>query len=224
MPTRCTLFLKILKILFILFRSTCFGHHCTHHQELLSCTCSLWSRVVLGLLCPPVLLCCNSLYIILWMFMIFSTNWYRILSVSVSQDLVVYRWFQHIRWMSVSHIHQPSIVPFWWKFSTQFIDTKVAKYIIHTIRAVNTIIHLRIVANHCVSETQYISNSVLQLSPPQVGQGIGGLVPFLSDWLWGQPSSLFGGYRDGGALPRGEAAGAWNCPHIHHVLLWCAWG
>ena len=51
--------LKILKILFT-FRSTCFGHHCVHHQELLSCTCSLWSRVVLGSLCPPVLLCCNS--------------------------------------------------------------------------------------------------------------------------------------------------------------------
>ena len=52
--------LKILKILFTLFRSTCFRHHCAHHQELLSCTCSLWSRVVLGLLCPPVLLCCNT--------------------------------------------------------------------------------------------------------------------------------------------------------------------
>jgi len=51
--------LKILKILFTLFRSTCFGHHCAHHQELLSCTCSFWSRVVLGSLCPPVLLCCN---------------------------------------------------------------------------------------------------------------------------------------------------------------------
>ena len=25
--------LKILKILFTLFRSTCFGHHCAHHQE-----------------------------------------------------------------------------------------------------------------------------------------------------------------------------------------------
>jgi len=43
--------LKILKILFTLFRSTCFGHHCVHHQELLSCTCSLWSSVVLGSLC-----------------------------------------------------------------------------------------------------------------------------------------------------------------------------
>ena len=53
--------LKILKIFFIftLFRSTCFGHYCVHHQELLSCTCILWSRVVLGSLCPPVLLCCN---------------------------------------------------------------------------------------------------------------------------------------------------------------------
>ena len=51
--------LKLLNILFILFRSTCFGHHCAHHQELLRCTCSLWSRVVLGSLCPPVLLCCK---------------------------------------------------------------------------------------------------------------------------------------------------------------------
>jgi len=54
--------LKILKVLFTLFRSTCFGHHCAHHQELLSCTCSLWSRVGLGSLCPPVLLCCNCSY------------------------------------------------------------------------------------------------------------------------------------------------------------------
>jgi len=30
--------LKILKILFTLFRCTCFGHHCVHHQELLSYT------------------------------------------------------------------------------------------------------------------------------------------------------------------------------------------
>ena len=52
--------LKILKILFTLFPSTCFGCHCVHHQELLSCTCSLWSRVVLGSLCPPALLCCNT--------------------------------------------------------------------------------------------------------------------------------------------------------------------
>jgi len=32
--------LKIRKILFTLFSSTCVGHHCAH-QELLSCTCSL---------------------------------------------------------------------------------------------------------------------------------------------------------------------------------------
>ena len=51
--------LKILKILFTLFGSTCFRYPCVHHQELLSCTCSLWSRVVLGSLCPPVLLCCK---------------------------------------------------------------------------------------------------------------------------------------------------------------------
>ena len=54
--------LKILKILFTFFRSTCFENHCVHHQELLSCTCSLWSRVVLGSLCPPVQLCCNCSY------------------------------------------------------------------------------------------------------------------------------------------------------------------
>ena len=54
--------LKFLKIVFTLFRSTCFGHPCVHHQVLLSCTCSLWSRVVLGSLCPPVLLCCNCCY------------------------------------------------------------------------------------------------------------------------------------------------------------------
>jgi len=46
--------LKILKILFTLFRSTCFGHYCVHHQELLRCTCSLWSRVVFGSLCRCV--------------------------------------------------------------------------------------------------------------------------------------------------------------------------
>ena len=44
--------LKILKMLFTLFRSTCFGRHCVYHQELLSCACSLWYRVVLGSLCP----------------------------------------------------------------------------------------------------------------------------------------------------------------------------
>jgi len=54
--------LKIIKISFTLFRSTCFGQHCAHHQELLSCTCSLWSCVVLGSLCPPFLLCCNCCY------------------------------------------------------------------------------------------------------------------------------------------------------------------
>ena len=55
--------LKILKIVFTLFSSTCFGHHCVHHQELLSCTCSLWSCVVLGSLCPPVLLCYNCSFL-----------------------------------------------------------------------------------------------------------------------------------------------------------------
>jgi len=39
--------LKIFKILFNLFRSTCFGHNCAHHQELLSCTCSLWSLSII---------------------------------------------------------------------------------------------------------------------------------------------------------------------------------
>ena len=52
--------LKILKIVFTLFSSTCFGHHCVHHQELLSCIRSLWSRVVLGSLYPPVLLYYNT--------------------------------------------------------------------------------------------------------------------------------------------------------------------
>ena len=51
---------KILKILFTSFRSTCFGHHRVHHQELLSCTCSLWSRVVLGSLCYPVSETCRA--------------------------------------------------------------------------------------------------------------------------------------------------------------------
>ena len=127
--------LKILKILFTLFRSTCFGHHCVHHQELLKLhmqslvpinynnTCclqichyvhfiitanylcdtyrpffnlyvgfmlvlccfmlfcfQLWLcgicflcypivtyRVVLGSLCPPVMLCCNyCFFVCLW--------------------------------------------------------------------------------------------------------------------------------------------------------------
>ena len=40
--------LKILNFfLFTLFCSTCFGHHCAHHQELLSCTCSLWSLSII---------------------------------------------------------------------------------------------------------------------------------------------------------------------------------
>ena len=33
------------------FRSTCFGHHCAHHQELLSCTCSLWSLSIIRYTC-----------------------------------------------------------------------------------------------------------------------------------------------------------------------------
>ena len=44
--------LKILNFfLFTLFRSTCFGHHCVHHQELLSCTYSLWSLSIIRNTC-----------------------------------------------------------------------------------------------------------------------------------------------------------------------------
>ena len=46
-PNQMYFVFKILKILFTLFRSTCFGHHCVHHQELLSCTCSLLSLSVI---------------------------------------------------------------------------------------------------------------------------------------------------------------------------------
>jgi len=42
---------KILKIPFTLLRSTCFGHQFVHHQELLSCTCSLWSPVLMLPVC-----------------------------------------------------------------------------------------------------------------------------------------------------------------------------
>jgi len=52
MPTRCPFFLKVLNFfLFTLFRPTCFGHHCVHHQELLSCTCSLWSLSIIRNTC-----------------------------------------------------------------------------------------------------------------------------------------------------------------------------
>jgi hypothetical protein len=43
-----------------------------------------------------------------------------------------------LRWMSLSRIHQISVVAFWWTFITQFIDTKIAKYVIQIIRAANT--------------------------------------------------------------------------------------
>jgi len=126
--------LKILKIVFTLFRSTCFGHHCVHHQEFLSWTCSLWSlsiirihvvykysyvhfivtadylcgkykpfltsmfvlccfvlgcgsvgfvsciillityRLVLGSLCPPVLLCCNCCFFVCLWVSVFATQ------------------------------------------------------------------------------------------------------------------------------------------------------
>jgi hypothetical protein len=73
---------------------------------------------------------------------------------------------------------------------------------------------VRIVADRCVCEMQYIFTSVLHLFP-QVGQGIGGLNPgrgrrfFFyqkpSDWLWGLPRPPFGAYRYRGALRRCEA-------------------
>ena len=46
---------KILKILVTLFRSTCFGHPFVHHQELLSCTCSLWPLSIIRI---HVVYCC----------------------------------------------------------------------------------------------------------------------------------------------------------------------
>jgi hypothetical protein len=32
-PTRCTISLKVFKIYLLVHCSTCFGHHCAHHQE-----------------------------------------------------------------------------------------------------------------------------------------------------------------------------------------------
>jgi hypothetical protein len=48
---------KIIKTLFLLlFCSTCFGHHCVHHQELLIAAHAVSGhRVVLGWLFPPAL-------------------------------------------------------------------------------------------------------------------------------------------------------------------------
>jgi hypothetical protein len=50
---------KIIKFYFTLCCSTCFGHHCVHHQELLIAAHAVSGhRVVLGRLFPPALFCC----------------------------------------------------------------------------------------------------------------------------------------------------------------------
>jgi hypothetical protein len=50
---------KIVKFYFTLCCSTCFGHHCVHHQELHIAAHAVSShRVVLGQLFPPGLFCC----------------------------------------------------------------------------------------------------------------------------------------------------------------------
>jgi hypothetical protein len=52
---------KIIKFYFTLIRSTCFGHHCVHHQELLIAANAVSGyRVVLVRLFPPALFCCYS--------------------------------------------------------------------------------------------------------------------------------------------------------------------
>jgi hypothetical protein len=50
---------KIIKFYFTLCCSTCFGHHCVHHQELFIAAHAVCGhRVVLGRLFPPALFCC----------------------------------------------------------------------------------------------------------------------------------------------------------------------
>jgi hypothetical protein len=50
---------KIIKFYFTLRRSTCFGHHCVHHQELPTAAHAVSGhRVVLCRLFPPALFCC----------------------------------------------------------------------------------------------------------------------------------------------------------------------
>jgi hypothetical protein len=52
---------KIIKFYFTLCRSTFFGHHCVHHQELLIAAHAVSGhRVVLGRLFPPALFCCRE--------------------------------------------------------------------------------------------------------------------------------------------------------------------
>jgi hypothetical protein len=47
---------KIIKFYFTLYCSTCFGHHCVHHQELFIAAHAVSGhRVVLGRLFPPAL-------------------------------------------------------------------------------------------------------------------------------------------------------------------------
>jgi hypothetical protein len=49
---------NIIKFYFALCCSTCFGHHCVHHQGLLIAAHAVSGhRVVLGRLVPPALLC-----------------------------------------------------------------------------------------------------------------------------------------------------------------------
>jgi hypothetical protein len=51
---------KIIKFNFTLCCSTCFGHHCVHHQELHIAAHEVSGhRVVLGRLFPPALFCNN---------------------------------------------------------------------------------------------------------------------------------------------------------------------
>jgi hypothetical protein len=51
---------KIIKFYFTLCRSTCFGQHCVHHQELLIAAHTVSGhRVALGQLFPPALFCCS---------------------------------------------------------------------------------------------------------------------------------------------------------------------
>jgi hypothetical protein len=59
---------KIIKFYFTLCCSTCFGHHCVHHQELLIAAHAVSGhRVVLGRLFPPALFCCYCCFrVCLW--------------------------------------------------------------------------------------------------------------------------------------------------------------
>src|SRR5215475_5248352 len=57
-PTRCKIVLKSLNFIVFLFRSTCFGHSCAHHQEPPNSAHTASShRVSLGWLYLPALVC-----------------------------------------------------------------------------------------------------------------------------------------------------------------------